>query len=314
MDKKINVLVTGCGGDIGQSIGKILKEYHMINVVLGADISREHAGIMIFDNCFILPRCNHNDYLNSLQLILANNNIDLLIPVSEAEIRFFYHNDVTEDQLGVKIIMANRDALSIGLDKLATSEFLKHHNLPYPQTHLITDDKEIKLPCIVKSRNGAGSKNVFLANDEIDMEYLKLKFSDFIVQEYLKNASEEYTCGLFRTVNGESRNIVLRRTLLGGFSGYGEVVSSVVIENLLNSIAESVNLVGSINVQLRLSENKPYVFEINPRFSSTVRFRDLFGFKDVVWSIEDKFGYPIQAYQPVKAGRKFYKGFNEYIN
>lgn len=314
MNNKIIVLVTGCGGDIGQSIGKILKECDMFASVLGADLNMNHAGIIIFDNCFILPRCSDATYLDSLQLLLKFNKIDVLIPVSEAEIRFFYDNNVTESQLGVKIIIANREALGVGLDKLATSEFLKNNKLPYPETSLISTGNEIKLPCIVKSRSGAGSKNIFLARDETDITYLKLKHSDFIVQEYLENSSEEYTCGLFRTSNGESRNIVFRRTLLGGFSGYGEVVIDTTIEALLNIIAKKVNLTGSINVQLRLSKKGPCIFEINPRFSSTVRFRDLFGFRDVIWSVQDKLGLPVQSYSPVQGGRRFYKGFNEYIN
>ena len=41
---------------------------------------------------------------------------------------------------------------------------------------------------------------------------------------------------------------------------------------------------------------KPYVFEINPRFSSTVRFRDLFGFKDVLWVLEDEIKTVISSY------------------
>ena len=32
------------------------------------------------------------------------------------------------------------------------------------------------------------------------------------------------------------------------------------------------------------------IFEINPRFSSTVLMRNYLGFTDLVWSIEEKFG------------------------
>jgi len=314
MNRKLNILVTGCGGDIGQSIGKILKENDLFDRILGADLNMHHAGIMIFDKCFTLPRCNEGAYLGELKKMLKANEIDILIPVSEAEIRFFYHNDITEEQLSVKIIIANKEVLATGLDKLATSQFLKNNELPYPQTGLISADQNFVFPCIVKSRDGAGSKNVLLAKDTTDIDYFRLKYPDFIVQEYLKNASEEYTCGLFRSREGENRNIIFRRTLLGGFSGYGEVIENKDIEDLLNAISNKLNLIGSINAQLRIDEKGPCVFEINPRFSSTVRFRDLFGFKDVIWSIQDKLGLHVQPYLPVEAGKKFYKGFNEYIS
>lgn len=314
MNRKLNVLITGCGGDIGQSIGKILKECNMFGAVQGADLNMNHAGIMIFDKCFILPRCGDTAYLSKLKDLLRLNDIGLLIPISEAEIRYFHENNITENQLSVKIIIANNEALTAGLDKLATNEFLRNNGMPYPQTEIISTNNSVDLPCIVKSRNGSGSKNIFLANDETDINYLRIKFPDFIVQEYLENASEEYTCGLFRAAKGETRSLIFRRTLLGGFSGYGEVFNDVSIEDLLNEIANKLNLTGSINVQLRLSKKGPCVFEINPRFSSTVRFRHLFGFKDVIWSIQDKLGLPIENYIPVANGKKFYKGFNEYIS
>ena len=78
-------------------------------------------------------------------------------------------------------------------------------------------------------------------------------------------------------------------------------------------MAEKLDLNGSINVQLRLRDNVPLVFEINPRFSSTVLFRHLFGYKDVLWAIEDKLHIPLSSYHPPANGGKFYKGFQEYI-
>jgi len=78
-------------------------------------------------------------------------------------------------------------------------------------------------------------------------------------------------------------------------------------------LAVKLNLIGSINVQLRMNDNLPKIFEINPRFSSTVLFRHLFGFKDLEWSIKDLFGEKLDAYIPPKVGSKFYKGFNEYV-
>ena len=55
-------------------------------------------------------------------------------------------------------------------------------------------------------------------------------------------------------------------------------------------IAESLDLFGSINIQLRLVEKEgPMVFEINPRFSSTVGMRHMIGFSDLIWSIEEQY-------------------------
>lgn len=58
-------------------------------------------------------------------------------------------------------------------------------------------------------------------------------------------------------------------------------------------IAEGLNLHGSMNVQLRLTDKGPRVFEINPRFSSTVLMRHRLGFSDVIWAIEEAEGKDI---------------------
>ena len=52
-------------------------------------------------------------------------------------------------------------------------------------------------------------------------------------------------------------------------------------------IANEVSLLGSMNVQLRLTNEGPRIFEINPRFSSTVLMRHLIGFQDLIWTIND---------------------------
>ena len=83
---------------------------------------------------------------------------------------------------------------------------------------------------------------------------------------------------------------------------------------MLCNLAVKINLEGSINVQLRLTEKGPVVFEINPRFSSTVLFRHMFGFKDLEWSIQDKLNIEIEPYEDANEGQKFYKGFNEFIS
>ena len=54
MKDKLKVLVTGCGGDIGQSIGKILKSKpELFTLVIGADLHQDHAGKFIFDKCYM---------------------------------------------------------------------------------------------------------------------------------------------------------------------------------------------------------------------------------------------------------------------
>ena len=72
MKTKINILVTGCGGDIGQSVGKILRGTSFINKLIGTDIHDKHPGKFIFDKCLSIPSWQHKDYF---QFILRRGSI-----------------------------------------------------------------------------------------------------------------------------------------------------------------------------------------------------------------------------------------------
>ena len=311
---KYNILVTGCGGDIGQSIGKILKEYDQCAILVGCDMSDRNPAIFIYDNFHKVSPIFKSNYVTEIRAIIKKYSIDIIIPISEPELRFYTKNKLLELELNCHILMASFEAREVGFDKLETVNFLKKEGLPYPQTKLFEHVKEPIFPFLVKSRFGSGSKSLFIIKNEFEFNFYREMCTGFIAQELLENENEEYTCGLFRDKTGSTKNLILRRTLMGGYSGYGEVIENQHIENLIVKIANKINLKGSINVQLRLTSKGPIVFEINPRFSSTVMFRHIMGFKDLIWSIEDYFELPISTYIAPKIGTKFYKGFIEYIS
>jgi carbamoyl-phosphate synthase large subunit len=308
-----NILVTGCGGDIGQSIGKILKSNTIFSSVLGCDLHDNHAGKFIFDECHTIVECRSEDYLSDIEKIVIEHNIDLILPVSEPELRFLSGRGI-DKLFNRPVIKANEVSLKIGFDKLATANFLRDHELPYPNSIIIADLVDPFFPIILKSRDGSGSKNLYIIADMEDFNYYSKKFPGFLAQEMIGSVDDEYTCGLFRSLSGEVRSIIYKRKLVGGFSGYGSVEKDEDIKHLLEKIALSLNLRGSINVQLRTSPKGPCVFEINPRFSSTVMFRHLMGFQDVIWSVQDTLSLPIDNYISSDKYSKFYKGYKEYVD
>ena len=269
---KINVLVTGCGGDIGQSIGKILLESDLIADLHGLDISDKNAAKFIFPTFQTSPRATDKEYIDFIANYVRLNHIDVVIPIAEPELRQYALKGWNGQTIGSKVLFANRKALHVGFDKMATVRFLENNGLAHPITMPIASGyDDIELPVIFKSRTGSGSKSIIHVEDYASYNfYMELyRTEDFIIQEFIPAEEGEYTCGIFRSTNGEIRTITFLRELTGGYSGYGEIIESEAINRLLKNIAEVLDLRGSINVQLRLRDRVPYVFEINPRFSST---------------------------------------------
>ena len=305
------IMVTACGGDIGIGLGRIIRRAKPTGRLVGCDIHTDHAGSAFFDVCERSLPANDPVYLDCLLSLVRKHRVDLIVLGSEQELRWAYEAGVQNNLDGVPVIMVNRQTLAVGLDKLATASFLEANSLPYPWSVPVSNGFPPQLPCIVKARTGAGSKGVYVVSDQELADYYVRKYPLAIWQEYLLPDDQEYTCGLFRAKSGETRHIIFKRRLQGGFTGSGETVDHPGMACVLRRLAEGLDLCGSINVQLRLTSRGPIIFEINPRFSSTVVFRHLLGFHDLLWSIQDIGDCPLGAYASPPAGIRFYRTSQE---
>lgn len=307
----MRILVTAIGGDIGYGIGKILRKSGIAEFLVGCDVHKEHAGRFYYDRCEVVARADSRDYADGLLRMAKANRADLIIPTSEAELRCLLGAGAVGELGGIPLLMVNREALRIGFDKLQTSRLLERAGLPFPWTSLVEEGAPKALPCIIKQRFGAGSRGFSVVGADLVPLLARTRGAD-IWQELLQPADQEYTCGLYRTVDGEVRTIAFHRRLVAGSTRFGRVVgNNPQINGLLARVAELVDLRGSINVQLMLTARGPVVFEINPRFSSTVVFRHLLGFQDVVWAIKERLGETVPAYAPPADGTAFYRGVEE---
>lgn len=313
MNKNKTILVTGCGGDIGTSVGRILKESFLNYKIIGADITLDSAGKFIFDFIELLPRADSANYFSSLSKLISNHLIDLIIPISEAEIRLFFKNNYCDYFENIPVIMPNSKTFEYSHDKFKTPLLLSQLKLPNPWT-LLVNEEPLTLPCVIKNRGLNGKGGIELVNSD-SIAYFRQTRPNDLWQEYLQG--DEYTCGLYGTCTGEFRSIIFKRKLFKGNSGFtvsGEVIENNDIHLLLNSLATGLELRGSCNIQLRLTPKGPMIFEINPRFSSTVMFRHKLGFKDVIWSCYEAFGMKPAIYIAPTLGIRFYKGFTEYLD
>lgn len=48
-----------------------------------------------------------------------------------------------------------------------------------------------------------------------------------------------------------------------------------------------------MNIQLRITKSGPHIFEINPRFSFTILMRHRLGFCNLLWTLSEARGLPV---------------------
>ena len=174
-----------------------------------------------------------------------------------------------------------------------------------------------KMPIIIKPRAGRGSREIkkIFSQSELDeqIQILDGKLDKYVWQELLEDDDKELTCALIKTKTNELRTLQIRRTLNNGFTDYGEVVDYAQVGSYLEKVASVLKFEGLMNVQLRIKNKHPMLFEINPRVSSTVVFRHKLGFKDLKWWVDDLVGNDVEDYKKDQVGRTFYRGIQEYL-
>jgi carbamoyl-phosphate synthase large subunit len=288
---KEKILITGIGGDIAQGVATIFRESRPDVQLIGVDVHTQHGGHLFVDQFALVPSASAPDYLDTIKAIVRKHSVDVVIPMSEPELGA--SRPFAELAPGVKWITAGDRVVGAGLDKLETMHALTGLGVPVPWTKPVSEGRPIAYPCILKSRYGSGSRAVFtVANDE-DVDYLVKRYPDAIFQELLEPADREVTCAVYRRRDGEVTSLLMLRRLTGGFTGWAKVIKDEETTRMCEVIAQGLDLRGSMNIQLRLTDKGPRVFEINPRFSSTVLMRHRIGFSDVLWALDEAEGESI---------------------
>jgi carbamoyl-phosphate synthase large subunit len=289
--KKINILITAVGGDIGCNIVNIITEQKNKNIsLIGTDINEHVFCHDQIDKFYVVDKVNSKNYAIQILNIIKENSIDIILPISENEILWFYENYDLFINLELKILINNKNIIDTFLDKFKTSVALNDILVQTPKTFLFDEfTNQLTFPIIIKGKYSVLSKEVQIIKNQSQLDYFRNfieKQENYIVQEYIGTTEEEYTTCIYQ--NKEKTEIIsFKRRLTGGMTSFAQIVNENVLNAYAKKIAQSFDLKGSINIQSRRVEDEFYIFEINPRLSSTVYIRDKFNFQDALWWIND---------------------------
>lgn len=286
------VLITGIGGDVSQGVATILRECRPDLCLVGVDVHMQHGGHKFVDHFSRVPRAGDAGYLGAIQALVRVHSVDVVIPMSEPELEA--GRPFIEIAPGIRWITSGNQVVDTGLDKLETARVLARLGLSVPWTIPVSEGPPISLPCVLKSRFGSGSRSVVVVQTEEDVRYFAKRYPDSIFQEMLLPENREVTCAVYRRCDGQVATLQMLRRLTGGLTGWAKVIDDERISHVCEQIAKELDLRGSMNVQLRLTDKGPRVFEINPRFSSTVLMRHRIGYTDVLWALAETEGKSIE--------------------
>jgi carbamoyl-phosphate synthase large subunit len=285
MSYRHKIAVTGAGGGVGQSVIKSL--YHTDYDIVALDGEVLGTGLYAAPKAYTIPYSSKDNFIPVLLDICKKEKCSLLFPGLDAELMVLSKHRQDFAEIGTTVVVSNEDVILASDDKQVTYDRLTEAGLLVPKTvgleALLNKVAELEFPVIVKQKvGGARSKNVFLLRSMDDLlklrEKEKLNPDHYIAQEYIEG--DEYTCGSVN-LGGECKGvIVMRRILRDGDTYKCFSLTDSVIEDAVRRVMNTLKPFGACNVQLRMKNGKPYIFEINARCSGTTASRTLCGFNE----------------------------------
>ena len=302
MRRRCRVLVTGAGSGVGQGIVKALRVSDLPVTVVAADIAPMNAALYRADESVIIPRVEQPGVLEILIDLLCRHKINVVMIGSEFDLEFFSLNrSEIENRTGAIVIVSPPATVAIANDKWLTAEFLRENRLPYAEAYLPKDqDDAVRhaaawgYTVVLMTRRGTSSRHVHIVPDGDCLEQLFPGTPAPMLQRVIDIPSSElgreYTCSVFKAANGEMVGpFTARRTVRGGTSWHIEVAPFEALREPLLAIAGALDFVGSLNIQLMLTEAGAIPFELNARFSGTTAVRAHFGFNEPAMALRSFF-------------------------
>jgi carbamoyl-phosphate synthase large subunit len=248
------------------------------------------------ENRVQLPAVKSSLYHEVLVKYIKEKNIQFVFPVISPEHDYYELHADFYASLDVSVITMNKGIYELVNNKLDCFNYLNKAGVPAPKT-FVADLSEnfyqslnaIQGPYLLKPIKGASGKDIFTLDSISKVESVVSAFAPnyFLVQEYLA-AKEEYTVGVYRSAFSDFEDtMVINRNLQFGLSYKGEIIEHPEIAAYALRVCRCLGTTYSANVQLKLQNGQPFVFEVNPRLSSTTYIRAHFGFNEPEMIIKD---------------------------
>lgn len=315
----MNVLITGAGSVMGQSIFKALDHHdfgqrlqvHFANSdTLGAGryLRGQRSDVVATP---LFPLARNPQYVERLDDYVCANEIDIVFAGTQQELAKICE---WRDRTGRAATLTSAVA-DLCLNKVKTAQVLGRHGVRVPQTQTLEDylvAPQIEGPVVVKPNASSASRNIFRFDGyttcRSELRSSVLAGQSMLVQEALHGS--EYTVGCYVDRYGAGMStICFRRTLTpDGATFYGEIVNDPAIDMYVRSVGAALVKegmeYGHVNVQLIVDARGPCLFEINGRLSSTEAPKAHFGFNScAAYATNIVLGRAYTGLQPAASGQ-----------
>jgi carbamoyl-phosphate synthase large subunit len=288
MDRKsktgncLNVLFTCIGRRVSllESFRRAAKQLKINASLLGTDTTELSPALQLCDQRFSVKPTTHADYIKQLLSIVKANQVKLLVPTVDLDLKLLAQNKPKFASFGCRVLVSDPEVIDICQDKRKTYKFLLKNSFDTPATvsintalknsksSIVNSKSETRFPLFLKPWDGYAGRGNAIVNNRKELLFYSKRIPNAICQELVKGT--EYTCDVYVDFGMKVRSVVPRRRIevRAGEVSKGQVVKNARIMNEAAALVEKLGAgPGVITLQLFLTgDGRVKYIEINPRF------------------------------------------------
>lgn len=297
-----NILVTSISKKVPllKSIRKANLKLGNEDKIFGADLDKDCIGRYFVDTFWEMPKLSD---LKIDQLIeyCKENSITRIIPTRDGELMFFAKHKETLTQNGIFVMVSNKEAINICLDKLLFYEKLAEKGFPAIFTvkdiHLLNTNS-----FVVKERYGAGALKIGLNLSKEEALQHQLKLDEPIYQPFI--SGNEVSVDIYIDLTGKAKGVIVRSRdkIVNGESQITKTFRNERLEKLCTNIAEELNLYGHVIIQVLIdNEGNFHIIECNCRFGGASTLSVEAGLDSFYWFLLETLSENLNNYPFVRS-------------
>jgi|KBSSwiStaDraftv2_1062776.scaffolds.fasta_scaffold28367_2 carbamoyl-phosphate synthase large subunit len=273
MTTGLNILVTAASRRVPliRAFQDALKSSGIRGRVVVTDVNPLSPAVHAAERWYHVPLATAPDYLDAISAICEREHIGLIIPTIDDELELFGAAAHSFEARGIKVAVSPEETSRICNDKLLTCQHLRAKGVRAAATYLPSElPKGIRFPLFIKPRGGRGSVGAYPIHAEKDLAFFVEYVQNPVVQEYLDGP--EFTIDVLCDFRHRPISIVPRERVVirAGVIDRGRTVHDRQLIELGRAVTQALPCAGAINIQCRVVNGDPVVFEINPRFSGGI--------------------------------------------
>ena len=239
--------------------------------VVVTDVNPLSPTVYVADRSYEVPLSTDPAYLDTIRRICRDEHISLIVPTIDDELLAFAEASLELATAGIRVAVSGPKTIGACNDKYHTWRVLSARGLPVAATYLPFDLPDAPaFPLFIKPRFGRGGVGAFPIRDAHELAFFLRYVADPVIQPYL--SGPEFTIDVLSDFEGRVLSVVPRERVVirAGVVDRGRTVRDEALIALGASAAQALECVGAVNIQCRIVDGRPVIFEINPRFSGGI--------------------------------------------